>query len=134
MFVHKSDDYPWFLHSKANDYDQGDRVYAGTPEIIFYHDLNEEAQKTAIAKLKHHSERAFTQEVTYEPWHEIPCMYFFCENDKAILLPAQQQIAQMLGADAATFTSVASHSPFLSRPQEVVKGVEYAAKVGQSKK
>lgn len=61
-------------------------------------------------------------------------MYFFCEADKALPLAIQQQMAQALGADAPTFTSVGSHSPFLSQPQEVVEGVEYAAKVGQSKK
>lgn len=109
-------------------------MYAATPEVIFYHDVSEETQKTAIAKLKHQSARIFTDAVTYEPWHEIPCMYLFCETDKAIPLVVQQQMAQMLGADAPTFTSAASHSPFLSQPQEVVEGVEYAAKVGQSKK
>lgn len=61
-------------------------------------------------------------------------MYFFCKADKALLLPIQQQMAQMLGKDAPTFKSVGAHSPFLSQPQEVVEGLEYAAKVGQSKK
>jgi pimeloyl-ACP methyl ester carboxylesterase len=113
---------------------QGEYVHADTPEIVFYHDVSEEAQKAAIAKLKHHSARAFTDEVTYEPWHDIPSMYFFCETDKAIPLPIQQQMAQMLGAAVPTFTSDASHSPFLSQPQKVVEGLEYAVKVSQSKK
>ncbi|KAL1796701.1 hypothetical protein ACET3X_005241 [Alternaria dauci] len=112
----------------------GEYAYAGTPEIVFYHDLSEEAQKTAIAKLKHHSARAFTDEVTYEPWHEIPSMYFFCEGDIALPLSVQQQMAQLLGADAPSFKTVGSHSPFLSQPQEVVDGLEFAAKVGESKK
>ncbi|PVI02277.1 alpha/beta-hydrolase [Periconia macrospinosa] len=112
----------------------GDYSHAATPEIVFYHDLSDEAQKAAIAKIKHQSARIFTDEVTYEPWHEIPSMYFFCEADKALPLPIQQQMAQMLGADAPSFKSVGSHSPFLSQPQEVVEGLEYAAKVGQSKK
>jgi methenyltetrahydromethanopterin cyclohydrolase len=54
-------------------------------------------------------------------------MYFFCETDKAIPLPIQQQMAQMLGAAVPTFTSDASHSPFLSQPQKVVEGLEYDA-------
>ncbi|KAJ4287560.1 hypothetical protein N0V90_012263 [Kalmusia sp. IMI 367209] len=112
----------------------GDYVTAATPELIFYHDLNPEAQKTAIAKLKHQSARIFTDEVTYEPWHEIPSMYIFCEEDKALPLPIQQHMAQTLGADVPSFKSVGSHSPFLSQPEEVVEGLEYAAKVGQQKK
>ena len=61
-------------------------------------------------------------------------MYFFCKADKALLLPIQQQMAQLLGADAPTFTSVGSHSPFLSHPEEVAEGVEDAVKFGQNKK
>lgn len=101
---------------------------------MFYHDLSEGAQKTAMAKLRHQSARIFTDEVTYEPWHEIPSMYFFCETDKALPLAIQQQMVQMLGADASTFKSVGSHSPFLRQSQEVVEGLEYAAKFRQSKK
>ncbi|EUC34081.1 hypothetical protein COCCADRAFT_25762 [Bipolaris zeicola 26-R-13] len=112
----------------------GDYCYATGAEVICYHDLDDEAQKAAVAKLKHQSARIFTDEVTYEPWHEILSMYFFCKADKALLLPIQQQMAQMLGKDAPTFKSVEAHSPFLSQPQEVVEGLEYAAKVGQSKK
>ncbi|RMZ67766.1 signal peptide protein [Pyrenophora seminiperda CCB06] len=112
----------------------GDYGYAATPEVVFYHDLDEVAQKAAISKLKHQSARIFTDEVTYEPWNEVPSMYFFCENDKALPLQVQQGMAQMLGADTPTYKTVGSHSPFLSQPQEVVEGLEYAAKVGQSKK
>lgn len=101
---------------------------------MFYNDLSDEAQKTAISKIKHQSARIFTDEVTYEPWHEIESMYFFCKADQALPLPIQQQMAQMLGPDAPTFTSVGSHSPFLSQPQEVADGLEYAAKVGQGRK
>jgi hypothetical protein len=58
------------------------------------------------------------------------CTYFFCEADQALEFPVQQLLAKALGPDAVTFTSKGSHSPFLSEPQDVVEGVEYAAKVG----
>ncbi|EUC40445.1 hypothetical protein COCMIDRAFT_108796 [Bipolaris oryzae ATCC 44560] len=112
----------------------GDYCYATTPEIVFYHDVDDGPRRSAIERLKRQSARIFTDEVTYEPWHEILSMYFFCENDKALPLPIQQQMAQTLGQDAPTFKSVGSHSPFLSQPQEVIEGLEYAAQLGQSNK
>jgi hypothetical protein len=60
-------------------------------------------------------------------------MYFFCEGDKALPLFIQQQLAAQLGPNAATYTTKASHSPFLSELQDCVDGLEYAAKVGQEK-
>jgi hypothetical protein len=62
------------------------------------------------------------------------CMYLFCEADQALSLPVQQHMAQALGPNAMTFTSIGSHSPFLSQPQEIVEGVEYAVKVGLEKR
>ncbi|KAL2688960.1 hypothetical protein Neosp_003010 [[Neocosmospora] mangrovei] len=112
---------------------EGDYVYADTPETIFYHDVEAEAQKKALDALKHQSGRVFTDTVTYEPWHDIDCFYFFCDSDQALALPIQQHMASLLGPDAASFHSQGSHSPFLSQPQEVVEGLEYAAKVGLEK-
>ncbi|KAI6756004.1 hypothetical protein HG530_011740 [Fusarium avenaceum] len=112
---------------------EGDYVYADTPESVFYHDMEPEDQKRAIAKLKHQSRQVYVDVATYEPWHDIECFYFFCDDDQAIPLPVQQGMAAQLGPDAASFHSKASHSPFLSRTHEAVEGLEYAAKVGLEK-
>lgn len=112
---------------------KGNYVHADTPEVVFYHDLEPEAQKKAIVALKHQSASVFTDAVTYEPWHDIDSMFFFCDADQALPLPVQQGMAALLGPNAASFHSKASHSPFLSQAQEVVDGLEYAAKVGQEK-
>ncbi|KAH7022209.1 Alpha/beta hydrolase fold-1 [Ilyonectria destructans] len=110
---------------------QENYVYPDTPEVIFYHDMDSEAQKKAISALKHQSAAVFTDTVTYEPWQDIECMYFFCNEDKALPLPVQSQMAELLGPNAAKFHTVASHSPFLSQVGDVVKGLEHAAEEGQ---
>lgn len=112
---------------------QGDYGYADTPESIFYHDLEPTAQKKAIAALKHQSARVFTDTVTYEPWHDIETMYFFCDADQALPLAAQQGMAALLGPDATSIHLRGSHSPFLSQPQEVVNGLEQAVKTSLEK-
>jgi hypothetical protein len=95
--------------------------------------MEPEDQKRAVVKLKHQSRRVYTDVATNEPWHDIECFYFFCDNDQAIPLSVQQRLAAHLSPDAASFHSQGSHSPFLSRPHEVVEGLEYAAKVGMEK-
>ncbi|KAF5025651.1 hypothetical protein F66182_2257 [Fusarium sp. NRRL 66182] len=111
----------------------GDYVYAETPETVFYHDVEAETQKKAIDALKHQSRRVYVDPAEYEPWHDIPCFFIFCDDDKAIALAIQQHMASMLGPNAASFHIPASHSPFLSRPQDVIEGLELAVKDGLEK-
>jgi hypothetical protein len=108
-------------------------VHAATPEEVFYHDVEPELQKKAIAAIKHQSAPVFTDCVTYEPWHEIQCQYFFCDADKALPLPVQEHMASQLGPNVITYHTKGSHSPFLSEVQEVVEGLEYGAKVAQER-
>ncbi|TQN67538.1 Methylesterase 1 [Colletotrichum shisoi] len=110
---------------------EGNYVHALTPEEVFYHDVEPEVQKKAIEELQHQSAVVFDDVVTYEPWRDIDSMYFFCDDDKAIPLVVQQNMAGLLGPNAITHSSKASHSPFLSKPGDVAEGLEIAAKVGQ---
>ncbi|GJC83264.1 hypothetical protein CT0861_06105 [Colletotrichum tofieldiae] len=112
---------------------QGNYVYALTPEEIFYHDVEPDTRRKAIEQLQHQSAAVFDDVVTYEPWHDIDSMFFFCDEDKAIPLAIQQHMAGLLGPNAITFSSKASHSPFLSKPEDVAEGLILAAKVGQER-
>lgn len=112
---------------------KGDYCHAENPADIFYHDLSAADQQKWIAQLAHTSSAVFSGKSTYEPWHHMPCMYIYCEKDKAIPLPVQQGIARSMGSDITTFNIAASHSPFLSMPENLVEGIELAAKVGLEK-
>lgn len=92
--------------------------------------MDSTAKKRAIRALKHQSARVFTDKVTHEPWHDIECMYFFCDEDRALPLPVQNQMAELMGPKALKFHTLGSHSPFLSKVEDVVEGLEYAAKEG----
>ncbi|KAI8411144.1 hypothetical protein FOFC_07738 [Fusarium oxysporum] len=110
---------------------QGSYVFADTPEEVFYHDVPLDLQKEAAAALTHECVRAWTDEVDYEPWHDMHCLYFVCEEDRAVPAAMQEQMAQILGPDSVIFRSRTSHSPFLSAVEDVVDGVEKAAHSGQ---
>lgn len=53
----------------------------------------------------------------------------YCDRDQAIPLEVQHSFANTLG-EPITFHVDASHSPFLSRPEEVVCGLEIGLKEG----
>ncbi|EGU71880.1 hypothetical protein FOXB_17610 [Fusarium oxysporum f. sp. conglutinans Fo5176] len=110
---------------------EGSYVFADTPEEVFYHDVPLDLQKEAAAALTHECVRAWTDEVDYEPWHDMHCLYFVCEEDRAVPAAMQEQMAQILGPDSVIFRSRTSHSPFLSAVEDVVDGVEKAAHSGQ---
>jgi hypothetical protein len=112
---------------------QGDYCYAADSANIFYHDLSPADQQNWIAQLSHTSSAVFSGKSTYEPWHHMPCMFIYCDEDKAIPLPVQQGIASSMGSGITTFSIAASHSPFLSTPEKLVEGIELASKVGLEK-
>jgi pimeloyl-ACP methyl ester carboxylesterase len=87
------------------------------------------AQAIAISKLKPHAKPSFLEPATFEPWHEMPSMYLYCDKDAALPLFVQESFAQTLG-NPVTFHVDASHSGFLSKPEETADGLELALKAG----
>ena len=103
---------------------QGDEVDPADPDDIFYNDLPAADAAKWTAKLKTHSYRAFSSELSVEPWRTIPSAYLLCEADKAISLSGQRGIiATVQGLAPSAFDIVdscsAGHSPFLSQPEVV---------------
>ncbi|KAL4814655.1 Alpha/beta hydrolase fold-1 [Aspergillus spinulosporus] len=105
-------------------------IYTLNESTVFYSDLAREEQQKCIALLKPQPIVSFTEPALYEPWHEIPCMYIFCDKDLGIPLAAQEAFAKRLGTPV-TFHIDASHSPFLSQPGKVIEGIRLALKAGR---
>lgn len=92
--------------------------------------MSPEEQQKAISRLKPQTQKSFYEPATYEPWHEMPSMYLFCDKDGAIPLAGQESFAQTLG-NPVTYHVDASHSAFLSMPEKVIDGLEIALKEGR---
>ncbi|TDZ26195.1 hypothetical protein Cob_v001372 [Colletotrichum orbiculare MAFF 240422] len=118
---------PWMKFEETG------HVYAQTPEDIFYHDVEPATQEKAIAALQHQSAPVFADVVDHEPWHTIDSCYYICTEDKAIPLPIQEAMASSLGPNGFSLTIKASHSPFLSVPEELSEGLDKAVKIGQER-
>ncbi|KAK1534782.1 uncharacterized protein CCOS01_03534 [Colletotrichum costaricense] len=113
---------PWFIVS-----DDKAKVDPARPEEIFYNDMDEAAIKEAIAGLKHHSYQTFYSKLTYPAYKDIPVTYIKCELDNAIPHQGQQQMIDTAGVDVTVETMQASHSPFLSKPDEVIAACRRSA-------
>ncbi|KIV99839.1 uncharacterized protein PV09_08508 [Verruconis gallopava] len=90
---------------------------------LFYHDLPEEEGHEWVARLTKQSMKAFTEgrDVTYTGWLEVPNWLLMTTDDKALPIDTQRMMAAMVKDQAKlTVREIAtSHSPMLSKPEEV---------------
>ena len=85
---------------------------------IFFADIDDDIAAAATARLSPQSLSSFTEIQTAAAWTAIPSTYVICENDKAIPVPAQEAMAARAGR---TIRIDSSHSPFLSRPDDIAQ-------------
>jgi pimeloyl-ACP methyl ester carboxylesterase len=88
------------------------------PRDVFYNDMAEADAARAIALLRPTSYAVTTDKLTAAAWHTIPCTYVVCEQDRALPTAAQEAMAMRANNVRRLPTS---HSPFLSRPRELVR-------------
>ncbi|CAG7995474.1 unnamed protein product [Penicillium salamii] len=119
---------PWMIIKNPDD----GYCWSSSAEQIFYHDMSPEEQQKAIAKLQPQPQKSFNEPAVHEPWHEMPSMFLFCDQDQALPLAVQENLAKNL-VDPVTYHVDGSHSAFLSVPEQVIDGLELALKEGQQR-
>lgn len=105
---------PWWLTSADG------RTVLVLPEgarNLFYNDCTDEVAAAAAAALLPQARASFTQPLSAAAWQELPSTYVICERDNAIPVFAQEAMSQRA---RQVRRLDASHSPFLSRPDDVV--------------
>lgn len=101
----------WWITSE-----DGETLLPDDPEHVFYADCPPEVAARAAAALVPQRKLVFSQELHTAAWQTVPSTYVVCERDNAIPPALQELMAQHAG----TVSRIdASHSPFLSRPDEV---------------
>ncbi|TGZ81611.1 hypothetical protein EX30DRAFT_330744 [Ascodesmis nigricans] len=112
---------------------QGDLSFTEDETNIFYHDLSAVEQTYWISRLRHHSKRAYEVKVgpNGEGWKEVPSMYVFCEDDRALPRVVQGIWKDSMGPGVATFSINSSHSPFISKPGKVREAIAAAVTFGK---
>ncbi len=103
-------------------------VVATSPEEVFFNGCPADLTAAAVGRLGLQSRAAFEQPLTRAAWREVPSTYVVCEDDRAIPLSAQEQMAQRAG-DVVRMPD--GHSPFLSSPAELARLLrDVAGRVG----
>ena len=82
---------------------------------LFFHDCAPEVAAAAAARLRPQPVTPFEQHVF--SWQRRPTTYVVCSDDRAMYVPLQRHFARR--ASAGSVEMATSHSPFLSRPDEV---------------
>jgi pimeloyl-ACP methyl ester carboxylesterase len=108
--------------------DEGGFVYIDRARFhdVFAHDLPAADTRIMAATQKPIYGKAFGETMPAAAWKTIPSWYIVCTDDRAINPDLERYYAKRIGA---TTTEIkASHVPFLSRPKEVARVIEAAAK------
>ena len=88
----------------------------GDPRAMFFQDVPDDVAEQALAQLGTQSLRSCTDALTAAGWHTVPATYLVCEQDGALPVELQEQLALRSG----TVRRLPSgHSPQLSMPGEL---------------
>ena len=102
----------WWITSE-----DGASVTVDRADEIFYNDCSPEDAAEAADQLAPQLRESFVQPIRSVVWRGVPTTYVVCDRDNAIPVFAQEHLGQRAGE---VLRIDASHSPFLSRPGEVV--------------
>jgi hypothetical protein len=93
----------------------------------FYNDCNEAISEEACRIIKPHAIKAFKSKVEVTGWKDKAYdghrAYIRCLQDNAVAIQGQDGMIQASGVEWNIKTLDASHSPFLSVPEELAKVV-----------
>ena len=102
-------------------------LWAITPEKIFYQDCPPDLTTEAVAKLKGHSLTCLTEKtppVYYDKKQfDGRRAYIRCTEDAALLPHVQDALMEGSGVGWTVKEITAGHSPFMSRPKELVQAL-----------
>jgi len=85
---------------------------------LFFHDCAPNVAAGAAAQLRPMTMAAMTTGARAAAWRERPSTYVVCTDDRALPVPLQRSCADRIGTVVEMPTS---HSPFLSRPDELAR-------------
>jgi pimeloyl-ACP methyl ester carboxylesterase len=101
----------------------------GDARELFYHDLPEEEGDEWVAKITKQAVAAFYGgEHAYAGWKEVPAWYLATTEDKALPIEVQRGLLEKARSEGTVVLREidSSHSPMLSRPEEVARFIEEA--------
>ncbi len=99
---------------------EADGTFSFDPTLAreaFYDDCDQQAARSAIAKLRPHRFESITALEQVAPWRNVPTTYVVCARDKAMHPQLQKHYAAKATHNVEWDVA---HSPFLAKPEWVV--------------
>jgi pimeloyl-ACP methyl ester carboxylesterase len=93
---------------------------------VLAHDVPAEEARVLAAVQRPVAAAIVEQSIDQPAWKTVPSWYLLTLDDQAIKLELQRFMAQRIGATTSEIR--ASHMPFVSRPKEVARFIEEAAR------
>lgn len=96
------------------------------PAPCFFNDLPPEEAAAWAKKLVVHPKSAQFDPISHEAYRSSPATYIVCEQDAALIPMVQEMMIENVrkaGVDISVERIPASHSPFLSMPEETANRV-----------
>ena len=87
----------------------------------FYHDCDDEAAAWAIARLRPQSALPMTEPWPLTEWPDVPRSVILARDDRAVRFDAGMEAGRLILDGADPIVIDGSHSPFLSRPDELAR-------------
>lgn len=93
-----------------------------TANYAMYHDCSLDAARHAFASLRPQATTPFSQRWPLDVWPDVPITFIVCSEDRMGRAEHLTRVARSrFGVEAVALGG--SHSPFLSRPQELVRAL-----------
>ncbi|KAJ5594596.1 uncharacterized protein N7459_000804 [Penicillium hispanicum] len=103
---------------------KGGASYCAQPEILLFNDIPDEERSKWLTALKPQPSQGWDDVVAYTGWKHVPSVYLICEEDKALPVPLQEQLAAL--ANSKIERCNAGHLPHLSQPKRVLEVIKTA--------
>ncbi len=84
---------------------------------LFFADCDPQTQRWAIGRLRRQPSAPYAEPIADPAWMHIPSTYIVCTQDR--VMPPELQRGLFAPRTGRVYELEASHSPFLSRPQEL---------------
>jgi pimeloyl-ACP methyl ester carboxylesterase len=119
-------DLPWFIVDEDKAL-----VRPENPREIFYNDLDAETAAECVEQLVPFSYQCYFGKTGYAAYEDVESTFVFCTEDRAIPLQVQEGMVAGAEQQGAKFGRVvlegSSHSPMISRPDEVAEVIRRIA-------
>ena len=99
-------------------------LYCSQPDTLLFNDIPEDEKAKWLSTLKPQPGQGWDDVVSYTGWKDVPSTYLICEEDRALPVQLQEQLAGLASSKIERCSS--GHVPQVSEPRRVMEVIKSA--------